>query len=62
MDVLEAQWEHLRLTEEELILLSVDEEGPVEINQRKSSKSSGNKLYSNRNIGKDTIQTMMGKI
>lgn len=51
MEALESQWEHLNLIEEDLLPINVDE-GPIELDNRKSSRSLMGKIYSNIIIGK----------
>lgn len=51
MEAFESQWKHLNLIEEDLLPINVDE-GPIELDNRKSSRSLMGKIYSNIIIGK----------
>lgn len=61
INALETQRKNLSLTEEELAPIKVDKD-PLEEDEVKSRKSLLGKLCSNRSIGKEVIQTTMGKI
>lgn len=61
MDVLKSQWKNLSLTKEECEPIKWAEE-PTEEDDVKSRISLLGKLCSNRRIGKDILQTTMGKI
>lgn len=60
MDAFESQWKNLSLTKEELTPVMVDED-PME-GDVKSKRSLLGKFCSNRRIGKEIIQTTIGKI
>lgn len=61
MDVLESKWKNLSLTEEELVHITVEEDS-AEQYDIKSKQSLLGKMCSNKSVGKEILQTTMGKI
>lgn len=63
LNILEERWGKLRLTEEEQVSITLGEEEVSEMDNIKERRSLVGKIFSERSISRDTIQTTtMGKI